>query len=199
MKKINSKTSRYIFFSMTYTIRTCYRIKLCLCMISLLIVGLHDCVLAYHPEEFINRLMYPGSFDVSIHTSNDRSNVTSVIYKVALEYPSMDVVQFYNNILKTDGWTPFVDPHNKYSDRVWQEYFDATKGDIPLVHQLIAQWRKGDQIAFLGIRYYTFGANQSERSEIRAPSSDVQNIYFQVMPFVATLPPRTVLPRPPAE
>jgi len=184
---------------MATCMRLCYKLQIWVFLLSLLIIGVPKCVIASQPGEFIRKLQLPGSFDVSFHEFTENFHVYSIIYKVRLAYPAANVVQFYDDVLISDGWNPFVDPHYRYADRVWQEYFDATKEGMPLVHQLIAQWQKGDRIALLGIRYYSFEANRSGKNGTRVPSNDVLNVYFQLMPFVAGFPPGTILPQPPAE
>lgn len=169
------------------------KLKLLLSLALLLIIQGLDGTSAMQSKDLVKEFVFPGGFDVNTYEQKEYHTYT-ISYSVKLPYPSQKVIEFYDRILGQDEWFPYVEAHRKYADRVWQDFVDETQKGSPLVHQLFTQWKKGSEIAFLSLRYYSYDLKQDY---VNIPSNDVQNVALQFHPFIAPIPPGVVLPLSP--
>jgi hypothetical protein len=160
--------------------------KVTLLPLLAILLSIHgvDSTFAMQVQYLLKDLVFPGGFDINTNEQKEY-NTYSISYSVKLPYPSKKVVEFYDRILGEDGWYPYVESHRKYADRMWQDFVDEAQEGSPLVHQLFTQWKKGNEIAFLSIRYYSYDLKQDN---LKIPSNDVQNVTLQFAPFFASVP-----------
>jgi hypothetical protein len=160
-------------------IKTINTICIMLALMSIAYIFLHTILRARSTTKGTYKmemsLRYPGSYDINIHT-NYRYNLYQIWYKVKITYPSMDVFLFYRTNLKRMGWVPFAEKGAATSYDIWQSFADDTRKGAPKVYQLLAKWKKKNELICLSLRYYS-----SKRKSF--PDNDVQHVDVSVIPF----------------
>lgn len=154
----------------------------CLCSIMLLAVSVRAAGVGGEGA-YIIVLRYPKSFAVRIY-ENKEHHIIGVIYKVKLDYPSRQVLRFYDDKLGSMGWVPYSNPWFYGDLRKWRQSLYAEAPGSPLVNRLNAWWisRNKSELAFLQLRYFSTKMSMREKELAHGPDNDVQNIELQVIP-----------------
>lgn len=140
-------------------------------------------------EQFKKISFYIGAEQIKYY-SRDNGSIESVFYHVRLPYNTKEVLEYYDQKLKKEGYKPYVEEYYQHGDREWFTFTDETKKGKPEVAQLSASWidKTGTKRAELLLRYYWY-VDRSKPTVILGVNDDM-NVDFQIMPFVKLPPPQ---------
>ncbi len=165
------------------------RVILCSCLTSVVLT--HLAAANGGDEDVVRRLRYPKAYNVQTQERKDYNTFT-ITFEAKLRYPSQAVLEFYGRELKRLGWRGVREP------RRWDCFEDLTLDGRPVVYQIGAKWatRKESRMVMVILRYYSYGVTEKDKAAgCSTPSSDVQHVYVQIMPFTM-VPPGTIIPAP---
>lgn len=121
----------------------------------------------------LSDLFYPKHVKVSI-VEKEAEGIFSVHFQYEKKYPSLEIYEFYNNGLKKRGWEKIQWFQPQRSNDMWQHFFEEKEnGTVDEVFQYLSAWcdKNKTKLAVLSLRY--------------VDQKDVQDVYFQVFPFIA--------------
>ena len=170
--------------------------KILLCIIAIFILAILYSASIYSKEEnendMILSLLYPGAYNIYNHTFK-KTNVIQIQYLVKLPYPSLDVLNFYDNELKKKGWKEHT---TAYFDNTqdWISVWDGTIKGEPLTHRLDSYWvnKSQNKIVVLMLEYRSYNLGKKEILKSSKPNNNIQRVILQIGPYSELASP----PRP---
>jgi len=115
--------------------------------------------------------VHKDSYDIDKRIVGTKNN-QQLFFRLNNEYPSHDVVNYYNKYFKEQSWKKCI---NKNSE--WDSYVDTTVNPERVIHQLIRFWVKIDEnkMSTLTIRYYSILGKKSAH-----PDNSTQNVFILI-------------------
>jgi hypothetical protein len=147
-----------------------------------------ECYFRQKNNPYVKKFIPIGAYDIEVF-ENEKENIIAINYKIREKYPSKKILFFYDDILQKMDVMPYIDTDKDLArlwDREWDNFIDDTTLGSPSVFQLAACWvdRNKTKMYILSIRYYDYTYKSiEEKINLSAPTTDIQHITFQIVPF----------------
>lgn len=163
------------------------KITIIMCLTFVSVAGCQENAKA--SEDFKRISFYIGAQQTKYYSRNN-GLIEGVFYHVRLPYNTKEVLEYYDQKLRKEGYKPYVEEYYQHGDREWFIFTDETKKGKPEVAQLTASWidPTGTKRAELLLRYYWYV--DRSKSEVILGANDDMNVDFQIMPFMKLPPPQ---------
>lgn len=131
-------------------------IILFLCFVGIILSYEEELSSQVDAQQCIEIPIVSGAYNIQKITDRPKGT-KSVNYYLQVEYPAIEVIEFYEKKFKGRGWlAPFDEVK-----RQWESFIDGTISGNPRVRQFLASWVNPErkEEAFLALRYIRVGKN----------------------------------------
>lgn len=142
---------------------------------------------------------YKGAYNVSTYF-NKKSKTHALRYKVALPYPSKEVLSHYQKRFLNEGYISCKKINKIYGDNEWSTHIDGTGDQDEYIHRIMNFWRNQEDTKIISVAIWyesnlkrkreslpegnvkdSYDQNEIEKLK-KSPSSNEQNVVLQISP-----------------